>query len=101
MDVNVTIDSNFQIEASGYKGVIDECEKVAQRVADVARATAPRSSGNYAASIVVQRFRNGARVLARAPYAAKVEFGLPGRREGQWVFYRAARSLGLNFKKGR
>lgn len=102
MDVNVNIDSNFELEASGYKGVVDECEGIAQQVADVARTTAPRNSGAYAASIAVEKFRSGARVVARVPYAGNIEFGsVGGSRSGRWIFYRAAQSLGLKFKKGR
>jgi hypothetical protein len=102
MDVNVNINSNFELEASGYKGVVDECESIAQQVADVARVTAPRNSGAYAASIGVEKFRSGARVVARVPYAGNIEFGTVGAsRSGKWVFYRAAKSLGLKFKKGR
>lgn len=100
MDVNVNIDSNFELEASGYRGVVDECEQVAQKIADVARATAPRQSGAYAASIGVEKFRSGARVIARVPYAGTVEFGSAGgARSGRWIFYRAAQSLGLKFRK--
>lgn len=102
MDVKVDIYSNFELEASGYKEVVDECEKVAQSVADVARVEAPRESGAYAASIAVEKFRSGARVVARAPYAGNIEFGsADGSRPGRWVFYRAAQSLGLKFRKKR
>lgn len=102
MDAKVTIYDNFEAEVSTWKELVDELEKIAQNVAEVARATAPHDSGEYAASIAVERFKSGARVVAKTPYAGQIEFGSKNTsRTGQWILYRAAQSLGLKFRKKR
>lgn len=101
-EVQVKIYENFELEVTTWKEVTEHCEKIAQEIATVARATAPRDSGAYAASIEVERFKSGARVISKVPYAGQIEFGpADGSKLGKWIFYLAASSLGLKFRKKR
>lgn len=76
--------------------------EVAEKIAAVARANAPRDSGKYADSIKVQKTKSGARVFASDHKAAWIEFGVPSRnRPALFVLRRAADALGLKFRKGR
>jgi len=52
-----------------------EAEKVAQEAAEMARAAAPKKSGHLANSIAVEDTGDGFKVIARAGYAAEVEYG--------------------------
>ncbi len=75
--------------------------KVAETLAEVARATAPKGdTGNYAAGIIVQDTKGGTRVYASDKKSAWIEFGVPGRNQpARWVLRNAAIACGLKFKK--
>ncbi len=72
-------------------------------IAERARADAPVLSGTYKASIGVERFRGGARVVSDDPVAHLLEFGAPHRTRGgtlpaRYIFRNAAASLGYTFR---
>lgn len=99
-DFKVDIDGDVDERVSGMVEVTDTAFEVATKVADIARSTAPVDSGDYAAGIIVQKHRSGARVLAQDPNSAHVEFGVPGRNQpATWNLREAAEAAGLKFKK--
>lgn len=102
VDVKVTIKPGWEKEFATSSDIVNACEAAAKQIASTARATAPVLTGRYVASIQVERFRSGARVVARAPEAGVIEFGSPTQnRPGRWVFRRAAEALGFKFRKKR
>lgn len=75
---------------------------VAEEIAAVARGTAPRESGDYAAGITAQTTKSGARVIAADYKSAWIELGVPGHGiPARFNLRRAAASLGYKFRKGR
>ena len=107
-DITITIhEDELDRSLKNLPELGDSALAVAEKIAAVARATAPVGSGSYAAGITVQPFRGGARVFATDPKSAWVEFGVPGHLDwGETVdpipathnLRRAAESLGLSFK---
>lgn len=80
----------------------DAPSEAAQKIADNARANAPVLSGAYAAGIIVQKTKRGARVVATDPKSAWEEFGVPTLGQpARFVLRRAAEASGLKFKKNR
>lgn len=75
-------------------------KEAAEATAAHARSLAPVRSGRYARSISVERTRRGWRVVSSDPIAAHVEFGVPSRGiRAHFVFRRAAKAVGLKFKR--
>lgn len=75
-------------------------EKVAEHIAQVAREDAPHDSGEYAAGIVVQMTKTGARVWASDFKSAWLEFGVPSRGvPARFILRRAVEAAGYTFRK--
>lgn len=73
----------------------------AERIAAIARSTAPKESGEYAASIVAEPTKTGARVHAGDFKAAWIEFGVPSHGiPAKFNLRRAVEAAGYGFKKG-
>jgi hypothetical protein len=106
-DIDVQIDTDVDDRVLNVVEVIAASKDTADAIAAVARETAPRDSGAYADSIVVQKisrgtFTTGYRVYAADPKSAHLEFGVPNRNQmAHWTFRRAVESLGLKFRKSK
>ena len=73
---------------------------MAEKVAALARAIAPVSTGRYRDGIVAQKTIGGARVLASDQKSTWIEFGIPSRNhEAHFVLRRAAEAVGLKFRR--
>ncbi|NNC10694.1 hypothetical protein HII28_02175 [Planctomonas sp. JC2975] len=75
-------------------------EEIANRIAEVARDSAPEETGEYAAGITVQKTKTGARVFASDFKSAWLEFGVPSRGvPARFILRRAVEAAGYKFKK--
>lgn len=73
--------------------------EIAEEIADRIRNLAPVDSGDYQDSIVAEKTKVGARVRSTEYYSTFIEFGAPNWNIApQYVFRRAAESLGLTFR---
>lgn len=100
--MKIELDPDVEEIANKLAGTSDTVLDAAKAVAEVARAMAPVDTGEYAASIKAERAGRKAVVVSDSPHAHWVEFGAPARGiEPQWVFHRAAMSLGFKFKRGK
>jgi hypothetical protein len=80
--------------------VMVSAHDAAEKIAQVARDTAPVLTGAYQAGIVVQDTKGGARVFASDYKSAWVEFGIPSRGQAaHFTLRRAAEVAGYTFKK--
>lgn len=101
-DAEFTPANNLAEDLAALIGSGDSAVEIAEKIARVARSSAPRESGNYAAGIKVERFKTGARVIAENINSAALEFGVPSRNmPAQFPLRRAVDSLGLKFRKGK
>lgn len=99
---SINIDDDIDERVVNEKVVKETALEAAERVAAIARETAPVVTGRYRAGIVVQRTKSGARVLASDQKSSWVEFGIPSRGQpAHWVLRRAAEAAGLKFHKRR
>lgn len=102
MDDDITIDLVPELDEQVLQmvEVKDSAYQAAEKVADIAIATAPVVSGDYRDGIEVQVTKSGARVFASDPKSAFVEFGVPSQGEpAQFNLRRAAEAAGLKFTK--
>lgn len=96
----IEIDDDIDTKVGDVDGVKESAVDVANRVAEIARATAPVDSGDYEAGIQVQETKTGARVYASDHKSAWVEFGVPSRGiPAHFNLRKAAEAAGLKFKK--
>ena len=73
--------------------------EIAEELADRARNLAPVDSGEYQDSIRAEKTKAGARIFSDVYYSTFIEFGAPNWNIApQYVFRRAAESLGLSFR---
>lgn len=73
--------------------------EIAEELADRARNLAPLESGDYRDSITAEKTKTGARIVSNVYYSTFIEFGAPNWNIApQYVFRRAAESLGLTFR---
>ena len=102
-DVTFIPNPNLEPEVAKMIAEGDSPMAVATQLASVARSTAPVSTGDYAASIVAEKTKGGARVYSSDPNAAHIEFGVPSQGQpAHFTFRRAVDALGLDFlKKGK
>ena len=100
VDLHIDIDDDIDEKVAQMPEVKETALDVAERVADIARSTAPVVSGDYRDGIEAQKTKNGARVFASDYKSAWVEFGIPSRGIGaQFNLRNAAKTAGLKFKK--
>lgn len=93
---------NIDEEARGLSIVGASAEEAAEKIAAIARSDAPHETGEYAAGIVVQKTKTGARVFASDYKSAWIEFGVPSQGQpARFVLRRAVEAAGFKFKKGR
>jgi hypothetical protein len=101
-DLSIDIDDDIDERVAEEKVVKETAFDIAERVAAIARETAPHMSGDYAAGIEAQVTKTGARVYADDYKSAWIEFGIPSRGQpAHWILRRAAEAAGLKFKKKR
>ena len=101
-DIEIHVDPQIEVHLRRLSAVEEATMEVAKKIAERARDTAPVASGAYKASIKVEDFRGGARVIATDPKSAWIEFGAPARGvAARFVLRNAAASLGFKFKKGK
>lgn len=99
-ELRVDVDSDIDQKIDGHPLLILGSHEAAEKIADIARDTAPVVSGDYKAGIIVQDTRRGARVFASDYKSAWVEFGVPSKGEpAQFNLRRAAEAAGFKFKK--
>lgn len=99
-DVHIDIDDDIDEKVADIPEVKETAFDVAERVAEIARTTAPVLSGDYAAGIEAQKTKKGARVFASDFKSAWIEFGVPSRGiPATWNLRNAARAAGLKFRK--
>lgn len=92
---------NIDEEVGKLPAIATSSMEAAEKIADIARHTAPVESGDYEAGIIVQKTKTGARVFASDYKSAWIEFGVPS--EGQPARFnlrRAVEAAGYRFKKG-
>lgn len=94
-DLDPKLNANVGKKISNSSAPIE----VAERIADAARELAPVDSGAYKDSIQAEKTKVGARVYSTEYYSTFIEFGAPNWNIApQYVFRRAAESLGLTFR---
>jgi hypothetical protein len=92
---------NIDEEARGLPIIASSAEAAAEQIAEIARSSAPHESGDYAAGIVVQKTKTGARVFASDYKSAWIEFGVPSQgKPARFNLRRAVEAAGFRFKKG-
>lgn len=107
-DIEIHIDGDIDERVVGEPEVKATTKEAAEKIAAIARSTAPRLSGDYADSITVQKTNSTAlvaaanyRVFAEDFKSAWIEFGVPNRNiPAHWNLRRAAESAGYKFTKG-
>jgi hypothetical protein len=96
----VNLISNLEDLVRKLPEVVAPTKAAADKIATVARDTAPVESGDYKAGIVTQKTQSGYRVVASDPKSAWVEFGVPSHHQPpQFILRRAVESAGYKFKK--
>ena len=99
-NLQIDIDDDVDKRAAMEPVVKETALEAAERVATIARETAPQLTGNYASGIGVQPIKTGARVFASDYKSAWIEFGVPSRGQpAHWILRRAAEAAGLKFRK--
>ena len=99
-DFHIDIVDDIEKKIAVEKVVEESALEVAERVAAIARSTAPQQSGDYAAGIIAEEFRGGARVFASDHKSEWIEFGSVKRgRAARWILRNAAEAAGLTFRK--
>lgn len=100
-DLHISIDDDIDEKVLQVPEVKETAFDVAQKVASIAKDTAPRGdTGDYADGITVQKTKTGARVFASDYKSAWVEFGVPNRNiPAKFNLRNAAKSAGLKFRK--
>lgn len=95
----VDISEGFEFALLESLVVKEAAFQAATAIAARARATAPVLSGSYRASIGVEAFKTGARVVSNDPVAHILEFGAPHRGlPARDIFHNAALALGFTFR---
>ena len=98
--VHFHLDPTLDAEVAKLIGEGNSAMKVAEAIAEIARANAPVESGDYAAGISAQKTKKGARVIAADYKSAWIEFGVPGRGiPAKFILRRAVDAAGLKFRK--
>lgn len=99
-DFKVEIDGDIDDKVRKLPEVTASAKEAVDKIAGIARDTAPDVTGDYKAGIVTQQTRNGWRVLASDPKSAWVEFGVPSHNQPpQFILRRATEAAGYKFKK--
>lgn len=101
-DMQIDIDDDVDERVVTEPVVKETAFEAANRVAEIARSTAPHLSGDYASGIEVQATKLGARVFSSDYKSAWIEFGIPSRGQpAHWILRRAAEAAGLKFRKSK
>jgi hypothetical protein len=94
-DLDPKLNTNVGNSVAKSSAPIEIAEEIAERI----RNLAPVDSGDYQDSIVTEKTKVGARVRSTEYYSTFIEFGAPSWNIApQYVFRRAAESLGLSFR---
>ncbi len=97
---NIQVDGDIDVRALGAEGLQDKAMEMANRIVDIAHGTAPVESGDYAASIVAEKTKHGARVYAGDYKSAWIEFGVPSQGQpARFNLRRAVEAAGYSFRK--
>ena len=102
--VTIILNANLEQELHKLPSVTTKVQATAEAIVARAREFAPVDSGKYKAGIKAQKSNKSTsgiwRALATDQKSFWVEFGVPSRGiPGQFVFRRAAESLGLTWQK--
>lgn len=99
-DIEVELDGDIDDKVRKMPEVKSASHEAVDKIAAIARDTAPVVLGDYKAGIVTQETRFGWRVLADDQKSAWVEFGVPSQNQPpQFILRRAAESAGYKFTK--
>lgn len=99
-DFKVEINSDIDDKVRKLPEVRASAKEAVDKIAEIARDTAPEVTGDYRSGIVTQQTRNGWRVFAMDPKSAWVEFGVPSQNQPpQFILRRATEAAGYKFKK--
>jgi len=100
-EFTVRIDDDLDLKVQDEADLKDAAMEMAERIADTARSTAPHLSGDYAAGIVAQKTKHGARVYSGDYKSSWIEFGVPSQGiPAHFNLRRAVEAAGYKFKKG-
>lgn len=101
-DVVVDIDNDIDVKIHTVPEVKSASHEAVDKIASIARDTAPVRDGDYKAGIVTQETKFGWRVLATDQKSAWIEFGIPSHNQpAQFILRRSAVSAGYKFSKGK
>lgn len=101
-DFHINLVPDLDNEVGHLTEVQTEAKEAAEKIARVARETAPVQDGDYRDGIVTQQTRTGYRVVATDQKSAWIEFGIPSRNvPAKFNLRRAVESAGYRFKGRR
>lgn len=99
-DFHIDIDKDLDLRLKDNKALKAAALEAANKIADIARETAPVETGDYRDGIIVQATPRGARVLASSNKSAWIEFGVPANNEpAKFNLRNAAKAAGYDFEK--
>lgn len=99
-DIKVTVDGDIDLKALDAPELQAQAIEMANKIAAIARSTAPVESGDYQGSIVVEKTKHGARVYAGDYKSAWIEFGVPSQgKPAHFNLRRAVEAAGYGFRK--
>ena len=101
--IEIQLAENLERALKDVPEIGDSAFEVAEKIAEIAAATAPIGlTADYANGIKAQRFKGGARVIATDYKSSWIEFGVPSRNQpAHWILRNAAEDAGLTFGKER
>lgn len=99
-ELKLELDPELDTRLEGHPLLLIGSHEAAEKIATIARDTAPVVSGDYKTGIIVQDTKKGARVFASDYKSAWVEFGVPSRGQpAHFNLRRAAERAGFKFRK--
>jgi hypothetical protein len=99
-DIRIELDGDIEDKVRKLPEVKSAAREAVDKIAAIARETAPVVLGDYKAGIITQETRTGWRVQASDQKSAWVEFGIPSHNQPpQFILRRAAEAAGFKFSK--
>ncbi len=98
--VDLDLDPDLDRKVQHLPTIRAKTRAAAEKVAEIARSTAPVDTGRYVEGIDVDETGSGYRVISHDQKSAWIEFGVPARNQpARWVLRNAAIAAGLKFRK--
>jgi hypothetical protein len=99
---SILLHPNLDSDLADFIARGDTSLQIAEKIAEVARATAPVETGRYRDGITAEKTSRGARVIASDNKSSWIEFGIPSHNQpAQFILRRAVDACGLKFEKKR